>query len=329
MRINALNFLQAAGILRMLLLAPVIALALVLTGCEDDDASPLRVGLVVWPPFEMPYLASELGYYEDANIQLVHYGSPSEFLQAYQGGLLDVVATTTDYVLQVQRRDPHQKIVMVIDHSHGGDAIVAKPEFASMTELKGRRVGYEASALGAYVLARALEKSGMKIGDVEPVPVDLHFQETAFREGQVDAVVTYEPTVSILEEEGARVVFDSTEIPQEIIDVLMVSESAIARKSAQLKKLVDGWFKAIDYLERNPLEAAKIVADREGLTPEAYLQTFDKIRMAGRELNQAYLSGRNDAVLRSLEHHGRIMITNGFLSGPVELDSILDDQFVK
>nr|WP_254446599.1 hypothetical protein [Dolichospermum sp. UHCC 0259] len=50
-----------------------------------------------------------------------------------------------------------------MDISHGADVILGKPEIKDMKALKGKKVGVESSSLGAFFIARALEKNGMSV----------------------------------------------------------------------------------------------------------------------------------------------------------------------
>ena len=47
--------------------------------------------------------------------------------------------------------------------------VVARPEIGGLRELRGRRIGVENTALGAYMLARALQSGELARADVEIV----------------------------------------------------------------------------------------------------------------------------------------------------------------
>ena len=85
---------------------------------------------------------------------------------------------------------------MVTDISNGADVILAKPEIQSLKDLKGRRVGVDSTALGAFVITRALGQVGLSPKDIEIVSLGVSEQERAFKQGIVDAVVTFEPVRS-------------------------------------------------------------------------------------------------------------------------------------
>ena len=98
--------------------------------------------------------------------------------------------------------------------------MLARPELKELKDIKGRRVGVESGALGAYVLARALQIAGLNRTDISVVSIPVPEQEQAFQGRRVDAVVTMEPNRTRLLAQGARQLFDSSQIPGEIVDVL-------------------------------------------------------------------------------------------------------------
>ena len=314
---------------------PVVGISLLaavgfgLSACWQENEPPLRVGLVVWPPYEIAYLAKDLGYFDGIGIQLIDYGSPAEFVIAYQAGSLDAVGTVLDYALELQLADPGQKIVLMIDHSVGGDAIIARAPATSLMDLKGKRVGYEASALGGYMLSRALEINNMSPDDLILVPTDIQNQETEFRAQTIDGVVTYEPTVTALKNDGHSVVFDSSQIPFEIIDVLLTREDLSKDKKQKLHMFMQAWFRAFDYFRENPLDAARRVTKRQGTSTEDFLAAFDGVELIDLQTNLQFLSGAVPDLLAPLAAHRDRMMEIGILTVSPAIDAMLDATFIE
>ncbi|MFZ7090777.1 ABC transporter substrate-binding protein [Primorskyibacter sp. 2E233] len=307
----------------------IMSIAFGVAGCRSDEDAPFRVGLVVWPPYEMAFLAEDLGYYDGHAIELIDYRSPSDFMVVYQTGSLDAVGTTLGYALELQAADPRQEVVLMINHSTGGDAVVAGAPADTMQDLVGRRIGYEASALGGYVLSRALEESGLTKDDVTLVPLDMQNHEAAFQDGRVDAVVTYEPTVTALLGDGHNVVFDSREIPFEILDVLLTPDHLSEDKQRQLQAFVDGWFKAYDYFLENPSDAASRVAERQGMTVDEFLASFDGVELIDHMTNLAWLSGNTPKLTARLEEHAHKMVELGFLNAVPDVSQMANPTYVE
>jgi NitT/TauT family transport system substrate-binding protein len=289
----------------------------------------LRVGLNVWPGHEPFLLARSLGYYDGQPIRLVDFPSSVEVIRAYRNGAIDAAALTADEALLVAESQPNQRIVLVIDFSKGADAILARPPFASMTDLKGRRIGLEPGALGALMLARALELAKMSASEVTAVPVPLAEHESAYASGQVDAVVTFEPRRSRLLAAGARQVFDSSQIPGEVVDVLLARGEWAETDMAALTGLVQGWFRALDYLKRNPADAGRRMAPREQVRPEAFLKSLEGLALPDRAANLNMLGPPTTNLVRPLRRLAAVMTQNKLLSRPVDPATLPDDRAVR
>jgi NitT/TauT family transport system substrate-binding protein len=299
-----------------------------LVGCIKEPPPPLRVGGVVWPGFEVLYLARDLGYYKDTSIRLVEYPSASEVLRAYRNGDLEAATITLDEVLLLATTEPHVRVALVADTSHGADVILAKPEIKNLQDLKGRRVGVESTALGAFLLTRALGQVGMLPKDVQVISLEVSEHEQAFKKGTVDAVVTFEPVRSKLLAVGAKLLFDSRQIPGEIVDVLAAREEVLTNQSASMKALLNGWFRALDYLQKHPLDAATRVAPREGVTAQQFLESLKGLRIPDLQENQKLL-GRTDAsLLQAAKRLSKVMLDNKLLQKAVDPTPLLEDRLV-
>src|SRR4029078_10689108 len=114
------------------------------------------------------------------------------------------------------------RVVLVVDVSHGADVLVVRRGMRTMRDRAGKSVAVESGALGAFVLSRALALNGMQAGDVEVVHLESNGQTKAFEKGQVDGPVTFDPYRAQFLRAGAKTLFDSTQIPGEIVDLVAV-----------------------------------------------------------------------------------------------------------
>ena len=290
--------------------------------------NPLRVGTNIWPGYEPLFLARSLGYYEGHAIRLIEFSSSAEVIRAYRNGLIDVAAVTADEALLISATQPNHRIVLVCDFSNGADVLLARPEFHSIQELKGKRVGAEATILGAYMLARALEHGGLAVSDVQVVEVPLLEHESAFLSGKVDAIVTFEPRRSRLMASGARVLFDSSQIPGEIVDVLLTRQDLTDGQTRELGVFVSGWFRALDYLQENPSDAALRVSPREQVTPQQFLDSLRLIELPDRDTNLGLLGKSPQNLSGGLDQLSALMLKNQIVSKKITLP-ILDDGFIQ
>ena len=300
-----------------------ILLVLVLIGCAEEPAQPLRIGTNIWPGYEPLYLARSLGYFSDQDVRLVEYSSSSQVLRAYRNGAIDAAALTLDEVLMLAEEGFEPRVVLIMDVSAGGDVIIGQAGLTAMGDLKGLRVGFENSALGSYVLSRALELANLSIPDVIKVPLELDEHEGAFLQHQVDAVVTFEPVRNRLLSQGGVLLFDSNQIPGEIVDVLVVREKALEKERRRVRNLLYQWFRALAYLDAQEEDAAERMSLRLGLPPEEVLQVYSGLLFPDRDRNVEMLGGGD--LKKSARLLSRVMSENGLLIRPVNVDRVFSD----
>ena len=305
-----------------------ILLVFLLGNCAKEQP-PLRLGTVVWPSLENFYLARDLGYYKDTPIRLVDYPSASALIRAYRNGELEAATLTMDEVLLLATTEPKVRVALITDTSYGGDAILGNPKIKSLQDLKGRRVAVESTALGAFVLTRALGKVGMSSKDVQIISLEVSEHEQAFKKGRVDAVVTYDPVRSKLLATGATLLFDSKQIPGEIVDVIAVPEALITSQSDGMQALLKGWFKALDYLQQHPQDAIARMAPREEVTAQQFKESLKGLRIPTLEENQKSLGLADSAFQNGIKQLSKVMLENKLLQKAVDPIPLLDGRLVK
>ena len=298
---------------------------LFLSGCLKEAPPPaFLVGTNIWPGYECLYLAKGLGYYEGTPIKLVQYPSSSAVIRAFRNNFIQGAALTMDEVLLLADLNQDPKVISILDFSSGGDVVLAKPQFETMNSLKGKRIGVETAALGAFVLSRALETAGMKLSDLEIIRLEPNEHERAFSAGSVDAVVTFDPMRGRLLKAGARVLFDSSQIPGEIVDVLVTRADVGVLHASAVESLLRGWFRALDYLRKNPEEAARRMAPREGITPEELLDSLRLLKIPDLRENISFMTGKDPAFHQGIERLEKILLDGKLIKKTMPPRQLID-----
>ncbi len=300
-----------------------------LAGCIQKPLEPLRVGFLVWPGYESLYLARDLEYYKNTPIRLVDYPSASELIRAFRNGDLEAVTLTLYEALLVAETKSDSRIVLIMDSTNGADVILGQPNIQTLQDIKGKRVGVESGALGAFVLTRALEKMALTPKDVQIVSLGVSEHEQAYKQKKVDAVVTFEPTRSNLLAAGAKLLFDSSQIPGEILDVLVVREEHLSKRPVEIQALINGHFRALNYLEKNPQDAARRIAPREGVTPKQFLKSLEGLHIPNLPENQKLLSKKDAVSANRVKEVAKFMSENKLLKKYIDPISLFDDRVVK
>ncbi|MFZ5875416.1 MAG: ABC transporter substrate-binding protein [Nitrospirota bacterium] len=288
---------------------PFLALAtsvLFCVGCTTQPESVFRIGTNIWPGYEPLHMAKAQGYLEES-VRLVEYSSATQVIHEFRNGAIEAAALTLDEVLLLMQYGQTPQVVLVLDVSLGGDVILGQRELHRLADIRGHRVGVENTALGAYVLSRALEKAGLTQADITIVPLAVDQHANAFRKRAVDAVVTFEPVRSQLMTQGANPLFDSSQIPGEILDVLVVRADRMKSHIRQVDTLVRGWFEALRFLQQHPDEAAALVSKRLGIKPEEVAAAYKGLHFPDVAENHAYLSGRPSGLLKAAQRLTAVM----------------------
>jgi NitT/TauT family transport system substrate-binding protein len=126
-----------------------VFLLFTLFACTQTPQPIFKIGTNMWPGYEPLYLARALNHLDSQKVQLVEFTSTSEVIRAFRNGTIDGAAVTLDETLLIIEAGIDAKVILVFDVSAGGDVIVGKPEIRSMAEARGKRVGFENTALGS------------------------------------------------------------------------------------------------------------------------------------------------------------------------------------
>jgi NitT/TauT family transport system substrate-binding protein len=307
-------------------LRPIVLLvaALEAFACVAPPPQPLRIGSSPWTGYEPLFLARDRGYLSSDTARLVEYTSTSESSRAFRNGALDAVMTTLDEVARLKRDGVGFKVILVADISHGGDVILGRPGLDGLAALKGRRVGFESSSIGDYVLTRALQQVGLTPDDVEGVRLEFAEHERAFVNGEIDAVVTYEPVRTRLLAAGARQLFDSSQIPGEILDVLVCNEAALAARGDDAAAVVVAWFRALDDIAAGRPDTLLAMAQRERISAAEFAASLHGVRLPGVDENRRLLGGPTPALLAPARRLVEIMVAGHLLAAPVDFTGVFD-----
>lgn len=241
------------------------------------------IGTNTWSGYEILYLAREKGFIDQEKVRLVEYNTTSEVLRGLKTGVINSGALTLDEAIKAYDRGMDIEVVMIFDYSDGADVVIAKDYIKSPSDLVGKRIGVENTALGSYMLKRFLDINGLKKEDVDVVYLELHEHTEGFLEGLVDAVITFEPEKSkILAKEG-HIIFSSKQIPMEIVDVLVVKRDYLAANHSIVKSLIESYYQAYEHFTNYRCDALKIMAKRQHITDQELEQALKGITLPSKQ----------------------------------------------
>ncbi|MCG8313098.1 MAG: ABC transporter substrate-binding protein [Pseudomonadales bacterium] len=298
------------------------------TACSPVDNSVLKFGANNWLGYQPFYTAQSMGMWDVSKISVVELGSSVEVLRALNNGALDGAALTLDETIAAIALDKQLKIVMVIDFSYGGDALIVAPGISRLDQLKGKRIAVENTAVGALFLNAALQKAKLNNSDVDIHLLSVDQQADAMDEKQVDAVVTFEPLRSKLLSRGYRDLFSSREIPGRIVDVLVVSQQVADKYPKRIDSMLRGFFRARQLIVDQDRLAMEEISKRVGLNREAVLLGFEQLRLPDVQQNKNLMAQCDTNLMATAKELTHIMVTKKIINRSVSLQGLCDPQFI-
>lgn len=224
-------------------------------GKEYQIGWTIYAGWMPWPYAEQAGIVKKWADKYGVKIKLVQINDYAESLNQFTAGKLDGVTSTNMDALTVPAAGGKDTTVLIMgDYSNGNDGIVLK-NGATLAALKGRSVNLVENSVSHYLLARALETAGLKPTDIKTINTSDADIVAAFGAPETTAVVAWNPQLSeIKKAAGATEVFDSTKIPGEIQDAMVVSTDALKANPALGKALTGIWYETLALMKADTPE---------------------------------------------------------------------------
>ncbi len=217
----------------------------------------IYAGWMPWPYADQAGIVKKWADKYGVKIRLVQVNDYVESLNQFSAGKVDAVTSTTMDALTVPAAGGRDTTVLMIgDYSNGNDGVILKGS-DKLADIKGRSVNLVENSVSHYLLARAVESAGLKLADVKTVNTSDADIVAAFGAPQTTALVTWNPQLSeVKKEPGAHEVFDSSKIPGEILDTLVI-DSATLKANPNLGKALTGiWYETLALMSRQDAEGA-------------------------------------------------------------------------
>jgi NitT/TauT family transport system substrate-binding protein len=294
-----------------------------LIACNPQTEKPLRVGTVPWAGYELLYLARDLHYYNNAQIQLKELASSTEVMHAFRQGQLDMVATTLDGALRMAETQSDIKIILIFNISNGADKLMVEPTITSLKALKGKRVGVEQSGVGAYMMSQVLQLAGLDRKDITIIPTTVNQHSSLLTNQLVDAVISFDPVAYKLQQQGYINLFDSRQLPAPIVDVLVTRDSALTLQKKNIQQLLEGYWQARDYMAKNPQDAFIRIAPRLDISTEELELLYQQLILPEREHQQNIFNQQLKTIIESV---AKMMIEVGLLEKKLDSRQLLIDE---
>ena len=211
----------------------------------------IYVGWMPWGEIQASGLMKKWADKYDIEVEIVQINDYIESINQYTAGEFDGCSMTNMDALSIPSGGGVDTTALIIgDYSNGNDGIILKDKTA-VADIKGQTVNLVELSVSHYLLVRALDSVGLTERDISVVNTSDADMVAAYGTADVSAVVTWNPLLSEIDAmPGANKVFDSSETPGEIIDIMMVNTETLKENPDFGKALVGAWYEMMSIMSK-------------------------------------------------------------------------------
>jgi NitT/TauT family transport system substrate-binding protein len=262
------------------ILIGVLAVALALAGCGDDDDSPgdsgdgptrITVGTLPIANAAPMYLGMEKGFFEAEELEIkpqVGEGGAALMPMLLSGDAQFAFVGVIPAITAVAKDLPIKIVTSSDDAAETEEEdwqtlVVPKGSpIREVEDLPGKTVAVNAlRGLAEVVISRSLEKQGVDYSEVKLLEVPFPDMPAALEQKRVDAALLTEPFLSaVLAEGGTQIDAPSVETrPAFPNGVYVASEQYIAENGDVVDRFARAMNESLDYAQAHPDEVRRII----------------------------------------------------------------------
>lgn len=286
---------------------------------SSDSSSTVTIGYMPSDHHAALLIANATGQFKDKGIdvKLVQFNNGGDLMAAAASGELDMGYVGITPALSSISKGVPVKVVSSVQDEGSGIVVAEDSEISSIEDLKGKQVATPgASSIQYMLLLHALEEAGLSKDDLSISDMKVASMVDALRTKNIDAIVPYEPYVTLPVEEGVgKEIASSADIlPEHPCCVIIAREDFIENNNDELKEILAIHENTTNFINENPEEASELL-------PSALFDPeVEKIAMK----NIEFRSGLDDSYINKVLDFMNIEVNMGLLEKPLNQDEIFE-----
>ena len=305
-------------IIRLTIIIAVFLLAIfTLYGITDKNPETVNIGYLPTDHDAALFVANATGMYKKAGIEvnLYEYNNGGDLMSAMASGDLDVgYVGITPAIYSISKEVPVR--IVAGAQNEGSGLLCHNSSIKSISDLKGKTVATPGEASVQSVLLKYdLKKNELNTTDIESPAMKVSSMNDALKTGGIDAMLTYEPYVTISKEINNQTLVKSSEdiLPDHPCCVVVMNEKFLSAHTDKAKKILDIHKKATDKIKANPEGMVQYLP--ENIVPNAEIEkeSLKKIE---------WVSGLNDTYKKNVINFLNIERDLGILEDPVPQEKL-------
>jgi NitT/TauT family transport system substrate-binding protein len=287
----------------------------------------IYVGWMPWDYADQSGILKKWATKYGIKIKLTQVNDYVESMNQYTAGTFDACTMTNMDMLTIPAAGGVDSTALIVgDFSNGNDGIVLKGQGKKLEDIKGQKVNLVELSVSHYLLVRALSSVGMRERDLKIVNTSDADIVAAFGAPSTTAVVTWKPQLSaVLATPGAQLVFDSSKIPGEIMDIMVVNTATLNANPKLGKALVGAWYETLALMYKNDAAARAAqaaMAKASGTDANGFASQLATTRVFATPA-QAYEFMTGDGLIKTMDLVRRFSFDHGILGqGASSVDAV-------
>jgi len=263
----------------------IVVIVILVSGCVQEQkytgpVEKITVAIGTGPVTSLIHIAFVKGYFENEGLDFVlqqHPSGKSAFNAVVEGEADLATAAETPIMLAIMRGEKIC-ILATISSTEKNKMIVARKDkgVSIPNDLKGKKIGVSVGTNAEFFMDSFLIMHGISRDEVEVINVESNAIVDTLTSGEVDAVSTWNPHISILQKGlgDNGVTFSGEGIYRETFNI--ATKQDFANENPQtIKKVLRALIKAEEFCEENPDEAREIIAGKIGMDRAALNELWE------------------------------------------------------
>ncbi|MCG8669591.1 MAG: putative urea ABC transporter substrate-binding protein [Pseudomonadales bacterium] len=287
----------------------------------------IYVGWMPWDYGDQSGIVKKWADKYGIEIEVVQVNDYIESINQYTAGAFDGCVMTNMDALTIPAAGGVDSTALIVgDFSNGNDGVVLKGAGKSLKDIKGQQVNLVELSVSHYLLARGLESVGMSEKDIKVVNTSDADIVAAFQTPDVTAVTTWNPLLSeITAMPKTSKVFDSSNIPGEIIDLMVVNTKTLEANPKLGKALTGAWYEIMSTMsasDKKATEARTFMAKASGTDLKGYDAQLASTQMFYKAADAVAFT-ESPKLIDTMKNVSKFSFTHGLLG-----DGASDETFI-
>lgn len=316
------------------------ALCLVLAasiGATGAEAETFKIGTSIYAGWMPWYYIEDEGIMDKwaekygIEVEVVPFGDYIASIEAFVAGEVDACTMTNMEALDMPAASGVDCTVLVVgDYSNGNDALITRGGL-QVGDLAGQRISLVELSVSHYLLVRALEMNGLRERDVTIVNTsDSDIGPVFLTNEDQKAMVTWNPIVmNVMQTPGLGNVFDSAQIPGEILDLLVVNTRTLEKNQPFGKAATGAWYETMKAMTQRGVTGKKALEQMAGRAECSLVEYQNQLRttMMFYKPEDAVAYARGAEIKEKMDLVRKFCASHGLLGGEVGDPDVVGIEF--